>query len=91
VHGALRLNSRSAPLTVCATGKSSTYSCFPSSGAGAAWPPRMGGRPVQGRAPRPLGRREGAAGAGHVGGEAAGAAMVSEDVLLLGLVRVFGW
>jgi hypothetical protein len=27
------LNSRSAPLAVCATGKSSTYSCFPSSEA----------------------------------------------------------
>jgi hypothetical protein len=31
MQGALRLNSRSAPLAVCATGKCSTYSCFPSS------------------------------------------------------------
>jgi hypothetical protein len=29
--GALRLNRRSAPLCQCATGMSTTYSCFPSS------------------------------------------------------------
>jgi hypothetical protein len=39
VHGALRLNSCIAPHAVCATGKSTTYSCFPSSGAAVEFPP----------------------------------------------------